>query len=40
MVGDAGKDFTITVNPTPGVNPVSAQSICNGASTTAINFSR
>ncbi len=31
--------FTITVNPTPSVNTVADVSVCNGASTTAINFS-
>jgi gliding motility-associated-like protein len=31
--------FTITVNPTPTVNAVSNQSVCNGAATTAISFS-
>jgi hypothetical protein len=32
-------NFTITVNPTPTVNAVSDQVLCNGAATTAINFS-
>jgi hypothetical protein len=31
--------FTITVNPTPTVNTVVNQTVCNGASTAAINFS-
>ncbi|WP_276132228.1 PKD-like domain-containing protein [Polluticoccus soli] len=31
--------FTITANPTPSVNTVSNQTVCNGASTTTINFS-
>ena len=31
--------FTITVNPTPTVNAVANQTVCNGASTTAVNFS-
>ncbi len=31
--------FTITVNPTPTVNAVSNQTVCNGANTAAINFS-
>lgn len=31
--------FTITVNPTPTVNAVASQTVCNGASTTAVNFS-
>ncbi|MFN3918433.1 MAG: gliding motility-associated C-terminal domain-containing protein [Flavobacteriales bacterium] len=31
-------NFTITVNPTPTVNAVSNQTHCNGATTTAINF--
>ena len=30
--------FTITVNPTPTVNNVNNQTLCNGASTTAISF--
>lgn len=30
--------FTITVNPTPTVNPVANQNLCNGINTTAINF--
>ena len=33
------KSFTITVNPTPIVSPIINQTICNGASTTSINFS-
>ena len=31
--------FAITVNPTPTVNAVSNQTVCNGTSTTAITFS-
>ncbi|MBL0202617.1 MAG: hypothetical protein IPP81_21425 [Chitinophagaceae bacterium] len=31
--------FTITVNPTPIVNPVAGQVVCNGTPTAAINFS-
>ncbi len=31
--------FTITVNPTPTVNAVSNQALCNGAATTAVTFS-
>ncbi len=31
--------FTYTVNPTATVNAVTNQTVCNGASTTAINFS-
>ncbi|MBX9781905.1 MAG: DUF2341 domain-containing protein, partial [Chitinophagaceae bacterium] len=31
--------FTITVNPTATVNTVANQAVCNGASTTAVNFS-
>ncbi|MBN9299618.1 MAG: DUF11 domain-containing protein, partial [Filimonas sp.] len=34
----ASKTFTITVNPTPTVNAVASQTVCNNASTTAINF--
>jgi hypothetical protein len=30
---------TLTVNPTPTVNAVSGQALCNGSNTTAINFS-
>jgi hypothetical protein len=30
--------FTITVNPTPTVNAVSNQTVCNGAPTAAVNF--
>ena len=33
------ESFTITVNPTPSVNAISNQVICNGDATTAINFS-
>ncbi len=32
------KTFTITVNPTPTVNSVANQTVCNGAPTTAVNF--
>ncbi len=32
------RTFTITVNPTANVNAVSNQTLCNGASTTAVNF--
>jgi hypothetical protein len=31
--------YTVTVNPTATVNAVANQTVCNGASTTAINFS-
>ncbi|TCZ63395.1 PKD-like domain-containing protein, partial [Flaviaesturariibacter aridisoli] len=34
----AAQTFTITVNPTPSVNVVTNQSLCNGANTTAISF--
>jgi len=33
------RTFTITVNPTPTVNTVASQVVCNNAPTTAINFS-
>lgn len=33
------QSFTITVNPTPNVSPVANQTVCNGSSTTAVNFS-
>jgi hypothetical protein len=33
------KTFTITVNPTPTVNAVANQTVCNGAPTAAVNFS-
>jgi hypothetical protein len=33
------KTFTITVNPTPSVTAPSDQVVCNGSSTTAVNFS-
>ncbi|MGI2909701.1 hypothetical protein, partial [Tolypothrix sp. VBCCA 56010] len=33
------KTFTITVNPTPSVTAPSNQTVCNGSSTTAVNFS-
>ena len=32
------KNFTITVNPTPSVNSISNQTLCNGSSTTAVSF--
>ncbi len=35
----SSQNFTVTVNPTPSVNIVSNQTICNGSNTTAINFS-
>lgn len=31
-------NFTITVNPSPNVDPVVDQTICNGLNTTAVNF--
>lgn len=31
-------DFTITVNPTPTVNTVASQSLCNNANTSPVNF--
>jgi len=31
--------FSITVNPTPNVNPVPDQTLCNGQATNAVNFS-
>lgn len=31
--------FTITVNPSPSVNAVSSQTLCNGSQTTAVAFS-
>lgn len=31
-------DFTITVNPSPNVDPVADQTVCNGLLTTAVNF--
>jgi SdrD B-like domain/Ig-like domain CHU_C associated/PKD-like domain len=34
----AAKTFTITVNPTPSVTAPSSQTVCKGATTTAINF--
>jgi hypothetical protein len=37
--GGTPKTFTITVNPTPTVTAPSNQSLCNGASTGAVNFS-
>ncbi len=30
--------FTITVNPTPTVNPIVSQGVCNGSLTSAVNF--
>jgi hypothetical protein len=30
--------FTITVNPTPVVNPIASQTVCNGTTTANINF--
>jgi hypothetical protein len=33
------RTFTITVNPTPTVNTVSNQTVCNGLNTTAVTFS-
>lgn len=30
--------FTLVVNPTPTVNPVVSQTVCNGANTAAVNF--
>ncbi|RAJ05398.1 gliding motility-associated-like protein [Chitinophaga skermanii] len=35
----APSTFTITVNPVPAVNPVASQTLCAGATTTAVNFS-
>jgi len=35
----AGQTFTITVNPTPTVNTISSQTLCNGANTSAVSFS-
>lgn len=32
------EDFTITVNPTPTVNPIADETVCNGAATTAVNY--
>lgn len=32
------EDFTITVNPSPVVNPIADQTLCNGDATTAVNF--
>ncbi|MEI9921717.1 MAG: PKD-like domain-containing protein [Bacteroidota bacterium] len=34
----ATKSFTITVNPTPSVTAPADQVVCNGANTTAVNF--
>ena len=31
--------FTVTVNPTPSVNPIANATYCNGAAAAAINFS-
>lgn len=36
-VGPTGQ-FTITVNPTPTVNAVANETLCNNAATTAVNF--
>lgn len=36
-VGPTGQ-FTITVNPTPSVNPVANQTLCNTSATAAVNF--
>ena len=33
------RTFTITVNPTPTVDVVANQTLCNGSTTTAVNFS-
>ncbi|PQJ10512.1 hypothetical protein CJD36_011080 [Flavipsychrobacter stenotrophus] len=33
------QNFTIRVNPTPGISPVSGQSVCNGSPTTLVSFS-
>jgi gliding motility-associated-like protein len=33
------ENFTITVNPTPTVNPLTSQALCVGSSTSAVNFS-
>lgn len=33
------QNFTITVNPTPNVDPLVSQVLCNGSSTIAVNFS-
>ncbi len=35
----ANTTFTITVNPTPAVNAVADQTLCNGQATNAVNFS-
>ncbi|MFN8249958.1 MAG: PKD-like domain-containing protein [Ferruginibacter sp.] len=35
----ASKTFTITVNPSPTVNTIANQVLCNNASTAAVNFS-
>ena len=31
-------EFEVTVNPTPTVNPVASQTVCNGAMTNPVNF--
>ena len=31
-------DFTITVNPSPSVDPITDQSVCNGLATAVVNF--
>ncbi len=33
------QNFTVTINPTPTVNTISNQTVCNGLQTTAVNFS-
>lgn len=35
----ATQSFSITVQPAPTVDPISNQTLCNGVSTTAVNFS-
>ncbi|MBN9484006.1 MAG: hypothetical protein BGO70_03220 [Bacteroidetes bacterium 43-93] len=34
----SSKSFNITVNPTPDVNAIANQTVCNNAATTAVNF--
>ncbi|MCH2228860.1 MAG: gliding motility-associated C-terminal domain-containing protein [Crocinitomicaceae bacterium] len=34
----AVEDFTITVNPTPNVDPIADETVCNGDPTAAVNF--
>jgi len=36
--GTASAEKTVTVNPIPGITPSSNQTVCNGATTAAINF--